>query len=72
MRLWKKRSGTKSYDPAAVKPVLKCSICTGEQVAGFQDLRTGRIDEVMLIRGERDLQQFLSEYGITGEVEKVY
>ena len=23
-----------SYDPAAQKPVLRCSICTGEQVAG--------------------------------------
>ena len=24
-----------------MKPVIKCSICNGEQVAGFQDIHTG-------------------------------
>ena len=36
-----KKKMSPSYDPAAQKPVLRCSICTGEQVAGFQDLHTG-------------------------------
>jgi len=45
-----------SYDPAAQKPVLRCSICTGEQVAGFQDLHTGHFTEVQLIRSPQELQ----------------
>ena len=38
-----KKKMSPSYDPTAQKPVLRCSICTGEQVAGFQDLHTGHL-----------------------------
>ena len=37
-------------DKTNKKAVLKCSICTGEQVAGFKDIHTGHFDEIMLIR----------------------
>lgn len=67
----KKRVETKTYDAAVCKPVLKCSICTGEQVAGFQDLKTGRFEEVQLIRNEQELQAFLDTYGLH-EIEKIY
>ena len=53
-----------AYDPAAQKPVLRCSICTGEQVAGFLDLHTGHFTEVQLIRSPQELQAFRSRYGI--------
>jgi hypothetical protein len=53
-------------------PVIRCSICTGEQVAGFRDPETGRFEEVMLIRGTEDLVTFKMKYGITGEIEKFY
>ena len=59
------------YDPSRQKAVLKCSICTGEQVAGFQDIYSGRFEEVMLIRGETDLQHFKQQYGIE-EITKIY
>ena len=62
---------TVTYDPMQQKAVLRCSICTGEQVAGFQDLHSGKFEEVMLIRGEADLRQFKELYGIE-EVEKIY
>lgn len=62
----------KSYDREKEKPVLRCSICTGEQVAGFQDLITKEIHEVCVIRGEADLQKFMEEYGITEPVTKIY
>ena len=39
-------------------PVIKCSICNGEQIAGFKDIHTGKVEEVMLIRGEADLAAF--------------
>lgn len=61
-----------TYDPFKQKPVLRCSICTGEQVAGFRDLETGRFEEVMLIQDDADLEAFRAQYGITGDIEKVY
>lgn len=60
-----------NYDPAAKKPVLKCSICTGEQVAGLKDLATGKVEEIMLIRGEKDLESFKRMCGVT-DVAKEY
>lgn len=60
-----KKKASPAYDPTAQKPVLRCSICTGEQVAGFQDLHTGHFTEVQLIR---------SRYGIPADcpIEKIY
>lgn len=49
-----------SYDPERQQAVLKCSICTGEQVAGFLDRQTGHFTDVMLIRNEKDLEAFQS------------
>lgn len=60
-----------SYDASNQKPVLKCSICTGEQVAGFQDIRTGKFEDIMLIRSEADLQKFKEMYGLD-TVTKIY
>ena len=72
MGLFKKKTEKKSYDPDRQKPVIHCSICNGEKVAGFRDLGTGHFDDVMLIRSDSDLQQFRDEYGISGDVEKEY
>lgn len=63
---------SKTYDPALRRPALRCSICTGEQVAGFKNLSDGKFEEVMLIRNEADLQAFREQYGITGNIEKIY
>lgn len=68
----KKKPESKAYDPALKRPVLRCSICTGEQVAGFKNLSDGKFEEVMLIRNESDLQAFREQYGITGNIEKIY
>ena len=69
-----KKKASPAYDPAAQKPVLRCSICTGEQVAGFQDLHTGHFTEVQLIRSPQELQAFRSRYGIPADcpIEKIY
>ena len=61
----------KTYDKDTVKPILKCSICNGEQVAGFKDIRTGKFEEVMLIRDKNDLDDFMGQYGIR-EISKEY
>lgn len=52
------------YDPNTMKPVLHCSICTGEQTAGFRDLETGRFTPVRLIQTQAELQAFCRDYGI--------
>lgn len=67
----KKITQTIPYDPLTQRAVLKCSICTGEQVAGFKDIHTGRFTEVMLIRNSKDLNTFMEMYGLTA-VEKEY
>ena len=70
----KRPSGSeeKTYQKDTEKPVLRCSICTGEQVAGFQNIKTGVFQEIRLIRNEKELDAFKEEYGITGEIEKIY
>ena len=47
MGLFRKKTVTKTYDKENKKPVIKASICNGEQVAGFKDIHTGKIEEVM-------------------------
>lgn len=68
----KKPIQLKTYDPALKRPALRCSICTGEQVAGFKNLSDGKFEEVMLIRDESDLKAFREQYGITEGIEKIY
>ena len=71
MSIFKKKH-TQSYDKINKKPVLKTSICTGEQVAGTQDIHTGRIEEIMLIKNATDVDRFKQMYGIEEEIPKVY
>ena len=62
--LFKKKTIKKTYDKQNQRPVIKASICNGEQVAGFQDVHTGAFEEVMLIRSHEDLNEFMSMFGI--------
>ncbi len=59
------------YDANCHKAILKCSICNGEQVAGFKDLKTGRFYEIMFIRSQQELQDFMNTYGLS-DVTKEY
>ncbi len=72
MRLFDKKSQPCRFDPARQIPVLRCSICTGEQTAGFRDRETGHFSEIMLIRDPSDLDRFRMEYGISGPIHKEY
>ena len=72
MGLFKKKPATKTSDKENKKPVIKVSICNGEQVAGFKDIHTGKIEEVMLIKNQADLDAFKKMYEIDGEIEKEY
>lgn len=72
MGLFKKKSIVKSYDKENKRPVIKASICNGEQVAGFKDIHTGKMEEVMLIRSQADLENFKAMYGINEAITKEY
>ena len=69
---FKKRINHKSYNPAEKKPAIKASICNGEQVAGFIDIKTGHFEDVMLLQNTKELEEFKKMYGIDGEIEKIY
>lgn len=69
--MFRRKQIKKIYDHENQKPILKCSICTGEQAAGFKDIHTGRFEEIMLIRNDKDLETFKKMYGLE-EVEKEY
>ena len=72
MGLFKKKKAQQSYDKEKKKPVIKASICNGEQVAGFKDIHAGKIEEVMLIKSPADLEHFKAMYGIDKEIVKEY
>lgn len=72
MRLFKKKAVVLTYDKENKKPVIKSSICNGEQVAGFKDIHTGKIEEVMLIKSPADLDKFKAMYRINEEITKEY
>ena len=67
----KKENKSENYDLQEYTPVMKCSICTGEQVAGFKNRKTGQFTEIMLIRNEGDLEDFKQRYRLE-EVKKEY
>ena len=67
-----KKSPQGYYNPDKKQPVIRCSICNGEQIAGFKDRATGAFEEVMLLMGPSDLAEFRSRYGIEEDIAKIY
>ena len=60
----RKKQATAPYQKDGKIPVIRSSICTGEQVAGFKDLSSGKFEERVLLRDDRDLQEFLRQYQV--------
>ena len=63
----KKQKKRISYDPESQQPALKTSICTGEMVAGFIDVSTGKFHDYELIRNDADLIGFCEGCGVSEE-----
>ena len=55
------------FDKDSQIAVIKCSICTGEQVAGFKNKTDGHFTEVMVVRTEKDIEYFKKAY----QIEKI-
>ena len=64
MSIFRINPKTLSYDKENLQPVIRTSICTGEQVAGFKDKRTGKFQEIMLIRNSKDMDHFMELYDL--------
>ena len=71
MRFFKKKK-KKEYDHEKQVPVIRKSICTGEETAGFQNKETGHFEGVLLIRNDRDLAMFMDEYGLKDIPKTIY
>jgi|UPI000484D088 hypothetical protein len=68
----KKKIDPISYDRDHEQPALKTSICTGERVAGFVNVSTGRFRDYMLIRNDKELQAFCSSCSVAeDELKKI-
>lgn len=67
----KKKIQRADYDRENWKPVLRCSICNGEQVAGFKNIHTGEFREECFILDHSQLEEFKQKYGIA-EIAKEY
>ena len=71
MSIFKKKTTVIAYDRENLRPVIRSSICTGEKVAGFKDVETGKFKDIMLIRNDRDLKSFMDTYGIS-DIDREY
>jgi len=67
----KVKNEVREYDRENLEPVVRCSICTGEMVAGFRELRSGTFHEERLVRNDAELKQFMADYGLT-DIKKIY
>jgi hypothetical protein len=54
-----------AWPPEQYEPVIRSSICTGEQVACMRERETGKLHEVMLLRTEADREEFCRLAGIS-------
>lgn len=68
----RRKTDALEYDKSKLVPAIRSSICTGERVAGFRNRETRSFTEIMLIRTEKDLQDFREKYGIEGDIEVFY
>ncbi len=75
MRLFGKRKEQprphKPWDPEQQTPAIRASICTGERVAGFMELETGKVRELMLIRDQKELEAFMRDCGVD-HIDTIY
>jgi len=59
------------YDREEEKPVIHASICNGEKVAGFKNIRTGKFREQFMVRSDAEIEMFAKMCGVE-KVDKEY
>ena len=69
----KKKKDYARFPEGDFEPVLRCSICTGEQVLCVKERGSNKLLELMLIKTPVQLEGFCEANGISMEdIEKVY
>lgn len=66
-----RRSEKKTLDLEGRTPLIRCSICTGEETGGFRDEKTGQFIEVMKLSDASDYEEFFRMCG-TDKIERIY
>ncbi len=64
MGFFRRKQEQSAYNEQEQYPAIRCSICTGEKTAGFRNKKDGHFTEVMLIRNNRDLEEFKRIYHV--------
>lgn len=73
MSFFSKKRKYPAFPEGDYEPVLRCSICTGEQVLCARDNKTKELTPLQLITTPDDLYGFCKENGIDPDkVKKVY
>ena len=73
MSIFNKKSRYPKFPEGDFEPVIRCSICTGEQVICALDRKTGELTSLQLISSPEDLEGFCRENGFApSELRKVY
>ncbi len=73
MSIFGKKNRYPVFPEGDFEPVIRCSICTGEQVICALDRKTGKLTSLQLISSPEDLEGFCRENGFTAsELRKVY
>ena len=67
----KKKKEEMKLDLTGRTPVIRVSICTGEETAGLRDNKTGAFLEVMRLVSDQDYEEFFRMCG-TEDVERIY
>ena len=63
----KKKQERIPYNAETEQPAVKTSICTGERVAGFIEKDSRHFRDVMLIRSDKELEEFCAACGVKPE-----
>ena len=70
--LFRKKNASILPNPETQRPAIRRSICTGEMTGGYLDA-DGSFHELMLLRGEREKEEFCRRAGADpAEVKIVY
>ena len=73
MGLFKKKKSDIPVLNDGREPVLRCSICTGEQTLCLRDRDTGKLTEIMLIRDPGTLREICAANGLAPEeITRIY
>ena len=69
----RRREESIAFDPAAEQPAVRRSICTGEMTVGFLDKKTGKFRDIMMVEGQRGLEDFCRKINVKVEdVQTIY